>query len=135
MLSTKLIEVAAGLASGLILIGCAPCASLADDPALAEIQLLDRASPERALNAALLRGDKRFLGIGGFSLTAPGIGDGFDDEVYFKYGVRQIEGTGDAGVDSKTEKLISQAREYATTYNRLLLKSLHLSPATQEAIP
>ncbi len=83
---------------------------------------LERADPARDLQAALLRGDKRFVGVMGFALEVPGVEDYY--EHYKSYGVRVIEGTSDFIENDDIRRLNELAYKYALRYNRLLLETI-----------
>ena len=112
----------------LLLGGCAqncPIDELRRDPALAELYLIQRADPDRSLESAWNRGDKRFLGIQGPVVAVPGVDVmRYDELIYEKQGVRVIEGTTDFAVDDNLDRLITGARRYAAAYNSGLLARL-----------
>ncbi|MDQ3441368.1 MAG: hypothetical protein M3478_13570 [Planctomycetota bacterium] len=101
---------------------------------MAELVLIQDADPARALDAAWRRGEKRFLGVRGFSLSVPGAeaptGE-LDELVFKKQGVRVIEGTTDFYMDEKHKRLIDGAVGYAERYNTLLLRKLGVRLATK----
>ncbi len=78
---------------------------------------------EERLSAALDSGDRRYLGVYGFSLEVPGISD--PASPWPSSRVLPIPGTSDSG----DFELNQSARDYATQYNTLL--RARLSPTGQ----
>jgi len=103
---------------------------LARDPAMAEMRLVQHADPAAALAAALARGDRRLLGVATMALEVPGPPQAYE-LARTKFGVREINGGGDQGINAARRKLIAGAKAYAARYNTLLLRRLNeLSPRT-----
>ena len=79
-------------------------------------------SPEQELNAALARGDRRYIGLMGYTIIVPGVSWDHGCHPRSYDSVVVIAGTSDA-VDSKDrERLNRTAAEYAKQYNTLLLQ-------------
>jgi len=87
------------------------------------LRWLDRADPQRDLAAALARGDRRFVGVYGYSADVPGV-DSPDQGLLKRYGVRYLRGTSDAMTSQEDERLNKLAHRYAKKYNGLLLQHL-----------
>lgn len=83
-------------------------------------------SPQADLKAALENQDCRFRGVYGYSLDIPGTDESpLDQNNLIKvYGVNPIEGTSDFIRNKKHMHRIILAKEYARTYNRLLLQKI-----------
>jgi hypothetical protein len=77
----------------------------------------------RELALALARGDRRFIGVRGYVIIAPGVALG--DPFYPKQDqMRAVEGTSDHIWAPEVARLNRVASEYASRYNRLLLSRL-----------
>ena len=117
-------------------LGCASAGRATTDPDTAELEAIQHADPAKALAAALGRGDERFLGVAGYSVTAPGLDEEADQEILYQQGMRVIAGTTDTPADERHSQLIYDARLYAAAYNRLLVWKLsrraHPRPTTQQ---
>ncbi len=89
---------------------------------------LFHSDPNEDLNVAWAYGDRRFLMVRGFATYIPGVES--QSDIVDTYGAQMIEATGD-DVDDALER---NAWEYASIYNRLLLRRLRqreLVPATR----
>ena len=110
-----------------------PLRDLKNDPGMAEMRVVQDADAERALEAALARNDRRFLGVATMALEIPG-----PDEAYLlaheKYGVREINGGGDHGLTEERRRMIRGALDFASRYNTLLLRHLR-ETGREEPIP
>ena len=124
----------------LLLVACAR-ARLADDrdagptlsgpAAAAAADSLARLDVDQELEAALRRGDRRFLGVQGYALVAPGLPADEHRALVRRYGIRVIRGTSDnwfitQGEDTlpggpPVERFHREAAAWATRYNRALL--------------
>lgn len=72
---------------------------------------------------AIGRGDKRFIGVMGFTVQIPGVPDS-DENIVKSYGVRIIEGTSESYDDSASRARQVFCEGYAKSYNELLLHHL-----------
>ena len=77
------------------------------------------------LQAAIKKGDYRFIGLMGYTLYVPGVQQ---DEFYQKheaeFGVKVITGTSDFFEIPEQEELVRVGGAYAEKYNRFLLKKI-----------
>jgi outer membrane lipoprotein LolB len=87
------------------------------------LSLLDLAHPEQDMANHVAHGDYRFIGMNGYSCTAPGI-RGTPSEIIDKYGIWCLEGTSDMIEGEEHMKLIKKAKSYAERYNIALAKWL-----------
>jgi len=87
------------------------------------LQWIDSADAGIDLQEAIVKGDTRFIGIGGLVLEVPGLPE---PEDYKKnYGLKIIDVETASDVDVKEHiRLTKKAREYAGKYNRLFLEYL-----------
>jgi hypothetical protein len=135
-----------------ISISIASCTKQSPAPALAPIPATDRVPPDSALEptslplarslrkfnlanpvadleAALQRGDRRFIGENGYTCTAPGLdysATSADEQNYVStFGINCIEGTSDV-VDQQLLDLTHVLDEYASTYNKELLRRVRV---------
>lgn len=74
-------------------------------------------SPQSDLALRLEHGDFRFIAIGGFSMTYPGLRN---RELLCTYGFRYIAGTSDALESKEHNQLVQAFTTYAKEYNMLL---------------
>lgn len=74
-------------------------------------------APEEDLKARIKHHDNRFIAIGGFRVTYPGL---TDKELLCKYGFRYIIGTSDALESREHRDLIQAFSRYAAKYNKAL---------------
>jgi hypothetical protein len=89
-----------------------------------EIARLKDADPKADLDAALVKGDYRFLALKGVGPMIPAVDD-FDVEMVMKrYGLRYIENTSDKPRDDQEKELGIVAWGYAEKYNELLRKKV-----------
>jgi hypothetical protein len=86
-----------------------------------EIQKMDLEHPEKDAKKNILRGDSRFLGIYGYSVTFPGTPEDVPswDRVH-QHGYRGIAGTADTVFGEEHRRLIEVATRYAERYNRYI---------------
>jgi hypothetical protein len=92
-----------------------------------ELKRYETADPNADLQAAIKKGDLRFLAIKGYTLTVPGVED-YKSKYANKYSYRILEGTSDVVNGPEDLRFQSIAQRYAEKYNRLLLKHI-LSPS------
>jgi hypothetical protein len=113
--------------------GCAQGkeAQKADDAMAGELRRLESADPAADVTTAIARGDLRFLGIAGYTVTVPGVlsvtgppSDKDNERLVARHGVRVIEGTSD---DKAVLAFQMAAIRYAERYNTLLLQHLKQS--------
>jgi hypothetical protein len=76
------------------------------------------------LEANLKRGDRRFVGLNGYTCTAPGVGDD-DAKLVTQFGLRCFEGTSDAIEGANHSALLGKAAKYAREYHVELLRRIH----------
>jgi len=103
-------------------------AETADDGMAAALRRLESSDPAADVTAAIGRGDLRFLGIAGYTVTVPGVlsvtgqpSDKDNERLVAKHGVRTIDGTSD---DKAVLAFQLAAIRYAERYNTLLLQHL-----------
>jgi len=113
--------------------GCAQSreAQKADDAMAGELRRLESDDPAADVTAAIARGDLRFLGIAGYTVTVPGVlsvsgqpSNKDNERLVGRHGVRVIEGTSD---DKAVIAFQLAAIRYAERYNTLLLQHLKQS--------
>lgn len=91
-----------------------------------QINQLKHADPKADLDAALAKGDFRFVALHGIGPMVPAVED-YDVEVVEKrYGIRYIENTTDKPQDEQEKELNTTAWGYAEKYNSLLRKTVRL---------
>lgn len=108
--------------------------TLSGAAAAAAADSLARLDVHQELEAALLRGDRRFLGVQGYAIVAPGLPAAEHRALVRQYGIRVIRGTSDnrfitEGEDTipggpPVERFHKEAAAWATRYNRALLARL-----------
>lgn len=91
-----------------------------------ELSQLDLNDPAADLRRNVARGDRRPIGVCGFACLAPGLPQ---SEQPPRQGLRILSGTGDVVEGERHERLIEQARAYATAYNRALGDWLRAHPS------
>jgi len=91
-----------------------------------EIARLKDADPKADLDAALSKGDYRFLALKGIGPMVPGVDDSDMDVVVKRFGIRYIENTSDKPRDEQEKELGIVAWGYAEKYNTLLRKIVRL---------
>jgi hypothetical protein len=103
-------------------------AEKADNGMAAALRCLETSDPAADVAAAIGRGDLRFLGIAGYTVTVPGVlsvtgqpSDKDNERLVAKHGVRVIESTSD---DKAILAFQLAAIRYAQRYNTLLLQHL-----------
>ncbi len=111
--------------SAVFLAGCAstsPSAQHTPDisPAVRSLRWLDTADPQSDLSSALARGDRRFIGVGGYTVVTPGV----EHSLASRYGIRYLAGTTDSILGSEHARLQHLAMSYAERYNKLLFERL-----------
>lgn len=101
-------------------------AGKADDAMAAALRRLESSDPAADVTAAIGRGDLRFLGIAGYTVTVPGVlsvtgqpSDKENERLAARHGVRVIEGTSD---EKAVLAFQLAAIRYAERYNTLLLQ-------------
>lgn len=78
-------------------------------------------------DAALAKGDRRFVGVMGIALAVPGVA--WSPELRQRYGVRLLEGTGDVISGEAQREYQLAAADYARRYNTRLAAKLGLPAA------
>jgi hypothetical protein len=91
-----------------------------------QITTLKDADPKADLDAALAKGDFRFLALRGIGPMVPAVGDKEIPAVESRYGLRYIDNTSDKPQDDQEKELEVVAWGYAEKYNTLLRKKLKL---------
>lgn len=94
---------------------------------LAELRKTVRSDPTKDFKKAIAKSDLRFVGVMGFALEIPGVPSAHWKHYKDTYGVRIIPGTSDAYESIEHQNLNEKAREYAATYNKLLMQYLRKS--------
>jgi outer membrane lipoprotein LolB len=89
----------------------------------ATLASLNLADPAADLDVHLKSGDIRFIGINGYTCTAPGVADA-DTDVVSRHGMRCLEGTSDAIENSEHASLVQKASKYAMEYNSELIRRI-----------
>ena len=122
------------LAWALALIAAVGCVrpsqeSNSPSPEADQLRTFLEVAPEERLAAANRRGELQLLGVQGFALTIPGIDEPEASRYRDRYGVLPIPGTTDTPESPEHERLNRQAEDYATRYNRLLLKMFREDPS------
>jgi hypothetical protein len=93
------------------------------------ISYIENADADADVERAWLAGDKRLIGVYGFSRIVPE-----DPKLeYAGAGVRYIEGTSDFRRDYKEQRLNEIAWQYARWYNRRMIAMLKSEPTTAPA--
>ena len=113
--------------SGIALAGQDKSVRLTSDTAILEttLSLLNLEHPEQDMMRNVAHGDYRFMGINGYTCTAPDNKGGYiDHQLIEKYHIWCLEGTSDVIESDKHMKLIDKARAYAMQYNNALKKWL-----------
>jgi hypothetical protein len=90
-----------------------------------ELSKLDLKNPEKDLDRNLANGDRRLIGIYGYSLHCPGAEKMPHDRIE-QYGIKPINGTSDCIMSAEHQRLIQSATDYATRYNQALIERLDL---------
>jgi hypothetical protein len=109
-----------------IIVALTSSAEPSKDPALVvalkgEIQKMDLDHPEDDAAKNIARGDSRFLGIRGYSVTFPGTPDGpIVSKRIQQVGFRVVAGTADTISGDEHLRLIAIATQYAGRYNRYI---------------
>ena len=86
-----------------------------------EIKKMDLDHPDKDAARHLRRGDSRFLGIYGYSVTFPGTPDDLASwKLVREHGFRGIAGTADTVFGPEHRRLIDVATRYAERYNRYI---------------
>jgi hypothetical protein len=83
-----------------------------------KLRWIDQASPVAEAQAAIEQGDCALLGVYGYTLVVPGVGEARRQELEKECGVRPIDGTGDVWVNKEHGRLIQKATEYVRIYNQ-----------------
>ena len=88
-----------------------------------ELSKLDLQNPENDLNRNLANGDRRLIGIYGYSLHCPGAEKLPHDQME-QYGIKPINGTSDCITGGEHRRLIQSVTDYAARYNQALIQRL-----------
>jgi len=87
------------------------------------------ADPIADLDANISLGDKRFIGINGYSCSEPGL-SATDDPIVAQFHTHCLEGTGDVIEGNLHWALIDAATTYARIYNTELLSRIRAGMVT-----
>jgi hypothetical protein len=123
----------AGCISVMIFLATAPVQASDPEPQrnnavvlAATLAKLTLENPLKDLNVNLKRGDKRFIGIKEYTCDAPGATDADQTIVNSpKFGLNCLDGTSDVVGSEEHLRLIQKATDYATIYNKELLRRIH----------
>lgn len=96
---------------------------------LSTLNKMNLMNPIADLDANLASGDRRFIGINGYSCSEPGVANG-DQDVVDRFHSRCLEGTGDVIEGNLHWALIDAATAYATIYNAELLRRIRAGAVT-----
>ena len=80
-------------------------------------------NPSKDVDAALARGDRRLLGLNGFTCAVPGVSEAANFEENGSTGINCIVGTSDIIIVGE-EAIRARVSSYAAAYNVELLKRL-----------
>ncbi len=86
-----------------------------------EVAHLKQSNAEADAVSALSHGDQRLLAVYGITLELPGVDDD-TGRLKEAHGVRVLNGTSDAYKNDNERRLNENARQYAATYNRVVLR-------------
>lgn len=89
-----------------------------------QITDLNNANVTKDVDAAVKKGDYRFVGVNDRGLMIPGVDDSDIKVIQARYGVRVIENTTDKPRTKQEEELQGVAWGYAAEYNKLLRRQL-----------
>jgi hypothetical protein len=90
---------------------------------LSTLSKMNLLNPIADLDANLASGDRRFIGINGYSCSEPGVANG-DQDVVDRFHSHCLEGTGDVIEGNLHWALTDAATAYATKYNAELLRRI-----------
>lgn len=88
--------------------------------AVDQVAKLNVDTAEADAKAAIARGDRRLLAVYGFTVEVPGSKENVAI-LRDKYGLRVLEGTGDAIKGPQDQVLNKNARQYARKYNQIII--------------
>ena len=92
----------------------------------ATLAKLNLQNPLKDLKANLKHGDKRFIGVNGYTCDAPGAA--VEDQRIVsspRFGLNCLDGTSDVTGSEEHFRLIQKATDYASAYNKELLRRIH----------
>ena len=87
-----------------------------------QLKWLETANPENDAKKAIEEKDFRLRATYGYALEIPGVDQKDWIEYEKTYGVNPIEGTSDTSINKEHMRLSKLARDYATEYNKIILK-------------
>jgi hypothetical protein len=96
---------------------------------LSTLSKMNLVNPIADLDANLAIGDRRFIGINGYSCSEPGVAIG-DQDVVDRFHSHCLEGTGDVIEGNLDWALTDAAMAYATKYNTELLRRIRAGTVT-----
>jgi hypothetical protein len=103
------------------LVGLHACGRPSESGAVAKLRWVEEADPVLDARTALAHGDDRLLSVNGVALVVPGTDPAKQSSYAAQYGVRAIDGTGDALESQRQATLVKEATEYAVRYNSYML--------------
>lgn len=105
----------------LLVLALPSCACVRDTGSCADLASYEPVRAEREATLAFGAGDKRLLGVRGYTTFAPGLGPGPLDAELSGRPLRIIEGTSDFPLTQGCERLNDRAFRYAVRYNRRIM--------------
>jgi hypothetical protein len=91
---------------------------------LGTMNKLNLTNPIADVEANIARGDKRFIGINGYSCDEPGV-DAHDRSLVDRFHTHCLEGTSDVIGGNLDFALLEAAMSYARAYNGELVRRIH----------
>jgi hypothetical protein len=91
-----------------------------DDMKAEQVSHLKVDTAQADAEAALVRGDTRLLAVYALTVEVPGTSESVSS-LRQKYGLRMLEGTGDAIKGSHDRLMNENARNYAIKYNQVII--------------
>jgi hypothetical protein len=93
------------------------------DPEILALEAVVKLSPENEAAAAIARGDRKFLGVAGYSVEILGVENRIARCNVARDSMNIVRGTSDIILNDHHLELINRAREYAARYNSVIAKS------------
>jgi len=97
------------------------CVTEPEYPEVAQLKWITKADPVADARRALAAGDLRLIAVYGVTWSIPGVAWDKKQQYRQQFGVKFIEGTGDAFVSQEHYRLAVKAGEYAKSYNLFVL--------------
>ena len=95
---------------------------LTDSMKIEQVAKLNVDTAETDARAAIAHGDVRLMAVYGFTIEVPGVDESVE-KLRQLYGLRMLEGTGDAIKGPQDRLLNENARRYAAKYNQTVISS------------